>query len=284
MRKRLIVNADDFGYTAGVNRAIAECAQQGILTSATLMASGAAFEDAVVRATAAGGKLSVGCHVVLVDGTPISAATRLAHAGRFASSPLRLLRSAAGDPELVQEIAAETQAQVERLRSHAIAPTHVDTHKHAHIFPPILRAFLRGAKRAGVDRVRNPFEPAWSLGRRQAFRAVHRKRTLQVALLRVMRRRFVSTVTSEGFRTTDGSIGIVTTGTLDTPLLVHMLDRLPEGTWELVCHPGYDDAELRRNHTRLTCSRDTERQAIISREVRSAVERNGIELISYAQL
>ncbi len=67
----LIVNADDFGLSAGVNRAIVECHNGGVVSSATLMAKGAAFADAVAAARSAS-KLSVGCHVVLVNGTPVS--------------------------------------------------------------------------------------------------------------------------------------------------------------------------------------------------------------------
>src|SRR5215469_8620808 len=69
--RRLIVNADDFGLTAGVNRAIIEAHTAGVVSSATLMANGAAFENAVSLAQSAP-KLSIGCHVVLVDGTPVT--------------------------------------------------------------------------------------------------------------------------------------------------------------------------------------------------------------------
>jgi predicted glycoside hydrolase/deacetylase ChbG (UPF0249 family) len=68
--KRLIVNADDFGLTCGVNRAIVVCHERGIVSSATLMATGARFDEAVALASQMP-RLSVGCHVVLVDGTPL---------------------------------------------------------------------------------------------------------------------------------------------------------------------------------------------------------------------
>ena len=112
--RRLIVNADDFGLTQGVNRAIVEAYSQGIVTSSTLMANGRAFDDAVQRATSAT-RLSVGCHVVLVDGSPVReknpTVTTLANKkyddGRFYGSlngfALRLLRGRINDDDIEAE-------------------------------------------------------------------------------------------------------------------------------------------------------------------------------------
>src|SRR5579863_6643091 len=68
--RRLIVNADDFGLTAGVNRGIVEAHAAGIVTSTTLMANSTAFDDAVQLARSSP-TLSVGCHLVLIDGSPL---------------------------------------------------------------------------------------------------------------------------------------------------------------------------------------------------------------------
>ena len=140
--RQLIVNADDFGLTAGVNRAIVETHTGGIVSSATLMANGAAFDDAVERARAAP-TLSVGCHVVLVDGKPVSEpdavdtllAIRSAEPDKFHSRlPVVAARAVFGgfDPDqLVEEITA----QIRTIQSAGLEPTHLDTHKHTHVFP-----------------------------------------------------------------------------------------------------------------------------------------------------
>lgn len=281
MVKRLIVNADDFGLTAGTNRAIVECAATGILTSATLMAGGAAFADASLLARQ--GNFAVGCHVVLVDGKPLSDAEQLptlASERRFRNSIAQLAKGALLHRIAGDELERETLAQIRRLQDAGIRVTHVDAHKHAHMLPDILRPLLRAARSAGVTRVRNPFEPRWTMGFLESAGA----RRFEVALLRQLRRSFLRAVRDERFITTDGALGVIATGRLEEAMLCRMLDRIPQGTWELVCHPGYDDADLRAQHTRLLGSRAVERQMLTSAKVREAVERNGIELISFAEL
>ena len=289
MRKRLIVNADDFGYTPGINRAIVECAQpeQGILTSATLMACGSAFNDAIhLSQTHAFG---IGCHVVLVDGNPITDPAdlpALAPGGSFRNSIMQIASDAMLNrtPRYENEIEREAFAQIQRLQQAGIQPTHIDSHKHSHLFPSVLRPLLRGAKRAGIHRVRNPIEPSWTLANEEWLAPANLFRKLEVTLLRQFERSFRRICRDEGFTTTDGVLGVITTGTLNERILCHMLDRTPPGTWELVCHPGYNDAALQSLPTRLRASRDIERQALTSPAVRAAVERNGIELISFADL
>jgi chitin disaccharide deacetylase len=95
---------------------------------------------------------------------------------------------------------------------------------------------------------------------------------------------FQRVVREQGIKTTDGTVGIAFTGKLDQKALSAILEALPEGTWELVCHPGYSDADLHAAGTRLLASRETELAALTSEETRSLISRRGIELISYADL
>ena len=163
--RRLIINADDFGLTAGVNRAIIEAHRRGVVSSATLMAGGGAFAEAAQFAQGLP-KLSVGCHVVLVDGTPLLPADQVSTLlgggngnaefrrglGEFASAALRRRI----DPAQVE---AEATAQMRQLQAAGITLSHFDTHKHAHMFAAILRPLLRAARACGVPAVRNPFAP-----------------------------------------------------------------------------------------------------------------------------
>jgi predicted glycoside hydrolase/deacetylase ChbG (UPF0249 family) len=91
-------------------------------------------------------------------------------------------------------------------------------------------------------------------------------------------------VAKAGIRTPDGTVGIVATGALDDRLFEGIVERLPEGTWELVCHPGYNDGDLGSVHTRLRASREIELQLLKSSASRELLERNGVELISYRDL
>jgi predicted glycoside hydrolase/deacetylase ChbG (UPF0249 family) len=83
---------------------------------------------------------------------------------------------------------------------------------------------------------------------------------------------------------TDGTVGIAATGKLDQKMLLSILSGLPEGTWELVCHPGYSDADLKSAGTRLTVSREVELRALTSAETKEVLARQKVELISYSDL
>jgi hopanoid biosynthesis associated protein HpnK len=290
--RRLIVNADDFGLTPGVNRAIAETHSAGIVSSATLMAKGVAFGDAVERARAAP-TLAVGCHVVLVDGAPLSEpgsvdtllAIRSAEPDKFHSRlPAVAARAVFGgfDPDqLVEEITA----QIRKLQSAGLQVTHLDTHKHTHVFPEILSALVRAARICGVPAIRNPFVPVSAVSATQfASKPGLWKRYGQVRMLRSFAGQFRAKVRRAGLATPDGIVGVVETGSYNPSLLRQTLANLAEGTWELVCHPGYDDADLRAAHTRLMESRDQERRLLMSGELRTFLDEQKIRLTSYREL
>lgn len=280
---RLIVNADDFGLTRGVNRAIGELCSAGVLTSTTLMANGPAFEDAVAVARAHPG-LGVGCHVVLIDGVPVSAPetvrSLLGHDLRNFRPKLRsFIQAVAMGRVSAEEIAREALAQIEKLQRAGIRVTHLDTHKHTHLFPTVSRPLLEVAERAGIRAIRSPFEPAWS----QAVGGGGAPRRWAVRALAVLKPSFdrAPQIESGAVRTTDGTAAISATGNLDAGTLKKLLEALPaEGTYELCCHPGYNDAELDRVRTRLREHRDVEREALLQEVPRV----RGVELISYAEL
>jgi hopanoid biosynthesis associated protein HpnK len=289
--RRLIVNADDFGFTAGVNRAIVEAHTRGIVTSSTLMANGRAFEDAVRLATTVP-RLSVGCHVVLIDGEPVLDAAHLPTLAVADSGGARFrdglksfaFRAMAGrlDPG---EIEAEARAQIRKLQAAGIDVSHVDTHKHTHLFPAVLRPLLRAARACGVHAVRNPFGPRTPLKSSELLKRPNLwTRYAEVRILRILASKFRDTAQREGMATPDGTLGIVVTGELDERLFRAMAEIIPEGTWEFVCHPGYNDADLESASTRLRESRETELRVLTMPEARKLLLNRGIELISYRGL
>ena len=288
--RKLIVNADDFGLTAGVNRAIVEAHRGGVVSSATLMANGAAFDDAVTAARSIP-NLSVGCHVVLVDGTPVSPpgsldtllAIRSAEPGKFYSSLSAFAaRAMLGgfDPD---QLVAEVTAQIKKIQAAGIQVTHLDTHKHAHIFPEILAALLRAARICGVRAIRNTFVPVKAMSRQFKGKSGLWKRYGQVRMLHTFSRQFGRQTKRAGLLTPDGVVGVVETGSVDDSLLRQTLASLPEGTWELVCHPGYNDADLGAIHTRLLESREEERRLLTSPELRKFLEEQKIRVINYRE-
>jgi len=277
---RLIINADDFGLTSGVNRAIVELHRFGVLTSATLMARAGATGEAIDLALATL-SLGVGCHVVLVDGEPVLPAREIptlvdATTGRFRTSLTAFLARLMTGRICSGEIEAEAAAQIGLLQSKGIRLGHIDTHKHTHMFPGVLRPVLRAARAAGISAVRNPFEPVWAV---RATAGASWARAAEVKVLRNLQGACRRIVAEEGFTTTDGTIAVVGTGILNGTTLRSLLGQLPTGTWELVTHPGYNDADLDKVRTRLRASRETEREAL-----HAIKEFPELELISYFTL
>lgn len=290
--RRLIANADDFGLTAGVNRAIVEAHAHGVLTSATLMANASAFAEAVQLASSSS-RLSVGCHVVLVDGTPLLPGPRISSLmdrrendqdgnsrfcqslGSFAS------RALSGRLDPVQ-IEAEVTAQIRKLQSVGIIVSHLDTHKHTHVFPQVWQPLLRAAQACGVRAVRNPFEPVRFS--QLADRPNLWKRWIAVKALHSNAANFRRAAKKSGIITPDGTLGVLVTGALDERLFRAAIENIPEGTWEFVCHPGYNDAQLQSSRTRLLASRALELEILTSSSTRDLLDRHGIDLISYRDL
>lgn len=267
--KRLIVNADDFGFTHDVNSGIVEAHQRGILTATTLMANGVAFDDAV-RLAGRNPSLDIGCHLVLVGGVSLIDRDR----------PLPLSVA-----ELLNAIVRrrlrpydELKAQVSRILDAGIRPTHLDTHKHTHLFPPVLDAVVRIAEETGIRWVRRPFDlPMPPGGTPWTTRVVSR-------CLRVVRRRFHRVLEQHGCRTTDYFAGFQMTGRVDATEVVSLIRSLPGGLTEFMTHPGHHGEELEAARTRLKASRERELAALTAPEVRRALDESGVELARFSML
>ncbi|MGH9595993.1 MAG: ChbG/HpnK family deacetylase, partial [Edaphobacter sp.] len=282
MPPRLIINADDFGLTLGINRAIAELHRANVLTSATLMATGAAFDDAASIARA-NPTLGVGCHIVLTDGVPASPpqtiTTLLGSDGKTFRPSLvdfiqALLRGNIGE----EDIEREATAQIQKLQTAGVRITHLDTHKHTHLFPAVTRPLLRIAERHSIAAIRQPFEQPWSL----ALGHGSSLRRLQVKLLNRLKASFEHQpqIAGKKILTTDGTIGISATGYLNAETLRQILHAMPtEGTFELCCHPGYNDSDLDQVTTRLRTHRDIERNALLTEIPALALHPNAPQLI-----
>jgi hopanoid biosynthesis associated protein HpnK len=287
--KRLIVNADDFGLTAGVNRGILRAFQEGILTSTTIMANGEAFDDAVALARA-NPRLGVGCHLVLVGGNALTsrdeAPTLVDRNGQLPASLEKLLARLACGAVKPEHIERELRAQIERVRAEGIELTHLDSHKHTHIWPQVMQPLARVAEEFGIRRVRKPFEGlrgVLRLSRNGEGRAALSQRAKATAA-QVAAPRFQRLVKTHGLRTPDNFFGIGLTGHLGAAAIVKILEALPEGTSELMCHPGLYDRGLERAPTRLKRAREAELEGLLAPAARQTIKERGIQLISYREL
>lgn len=287
--RRLIINADDLGLTEGVNSAIFRAHNDGVVTSATLMANGAALQNAVAEIHAhAPSRLSIGCHLVLVDGEPLSTPETipsLVKGTEFRRGIGELAIAARLGRLASVEIEAEATAQFSSLQTLGVRLSHFDAHKHSHMFPEILEPALRAAASCGIRAVRNPFEPRKPFPLSMLLTNLNLlKRYIQVQALGSMQSSWRNIVRRHGLATPDGSLGIIVTGDMNEALLHCILENVPAGTWELVCHPGYMDESLCSVRTRLRGSREQELALLTSPDTKRLIERLGIELISYAEL
>ena len=286
--KNLIVNADDLGWTDGVNRGIVEAFHHGIVTSASLLANGAAFVAAVEAARSAPG-LGVGVHLNLSDGPPIAdreiVTSLLNNDGEFAGGPESLLLRRARRRLVLAEVENEWDAQIQKVRDAAITPTHLDGHKHVHMLPGLFEIALRLAKRHGIGAIRVSLESSSlraalaSGARRNA--GVIMKQGMQARGLKLLARDTREQAERAGISTADYFCGIAQTGKLTREGVEQFLKSLPDGTTEFMCHPGYSDAALRESPTRLQDSRQTELQILTDTGIRNLVASLGIRLIDY---
>ena len=269
-RKRLVVNADDFGFTPDVNDGIIDAHRRGILTATTLMANGEAFEDAIRRAREVP-RLDIGCHLVLIGGRSLLTRSPLPR-----SVPQLMGALARREIRPYEELAA----QVRRILAAGVCPTHLDTHKHTHLAPPVLDAVARLGEEFDIRWVRRPFDFPLN-----ALRGtVPRLKRMTSSAMGLLRRRFHRVLERHGCRTTDHFAGFQITGRFRTAELVELLAAIPTGTTELMCHPGRCGEALRAASTRLKESRERELEALIAPETREALEKNGIRLVDYTGL
>jgi predicted glycoside hydrolase/deacetylase ChbG (UPF0249 family) len=234
-RRRLIINADDFGLSRGVNVGIIEAAQSGVVTSTSMIVNLEAFFDAAARARDCH-ELSVGLHLNLTTGRPVTAAPSLTQpdTGEFYSLPVLLTRASLG---LVSgaEVARECRAQIDRLMEAGFWPTHLDSHRHVHAHPALWSAVSSAAAARGIPNVRVPFEPLWANPR--DWRA-----SLKKAGLLMSGRFSLGSARRSGV---NHFFGISLQGGASFgKRLFALIPQLPPGTSELMTHPGHVDSAL----------------------------------------
>ncbi len=217
--KNLIVNADDLGWTEGVNRGIAEAHRNGIVTSTSLLANGTAFASGVELARSTPG-LGVGVHLNLSDGAPVAArelVTSLVNdSGEFEGGPESLLLRIASRGVELREVEQEWEAQIEKVRDAGIQPTHLDGHKHVHMLPGLFEIALRLAKRYGIGALRVAHEASSLRSALSADDELHTatvlKQGVQARGLKLLARDAREQAERLGISTADYFCGIAQTG------------------------------------------------------------------------
>jgi chitin disaccharide deacetylase len=286
--KELILNADDFGMTPGVNEGIIRAHRDGTLTSATLMANADAFDDAVTRARATP-SLGVGCHLVLVGGRSVAPPDKVRSLvdddGLLPQTLPKFVARASAGLIRRRDIERELRAQIEKIRAAGIEPTHLDTHKHTHAHPRVMQALARVARDTGITRVRNPFESvrdAWITTR--AERSGGSAQLIAAAAAQISAPSFAAISRKYNLRSPENFLGVAMTGQMTSAVVRRMIDTLPDGCTEIMFHPGIYDADLVASGSRLQQQRQTELETLLDPELKSIFLKQGIHLISYRGL
>ena len=278
-RTRLIVNADDFGLSEPINQGVIAAHVGGIVTSASLMVNGPAFEHAVALARAHP-TLDVGVHLTLTELAPIappdSVRSLLGKDLRFVRHAIDFARRYVRGAISLDEVRSELAAQLELARARGLAISHVDSHQHVHALPGIAKIVADLASTYGVRFVRYPLERPLAFmfkSLRNAGRLAEQLALSTLCMFSPLRR----SAHAEGF------VGFYFGGRLTEDNLQTILHNLPrQRTIELMCHPAA--AESDGPHARWGYAGPAERDALTSERVKALIQARGIELIAHRDL
>jgi len=252
------------------------------------MANGPAFEDAVAKAQE-NPSLDIGCHLVLVGGPPVAPPDEIPSLirgdGHLPRSLWELVCKLSAGLIHSECIEREFQAQIEKILAAGVAISHLDTHKHTHTHPSVMDAVFRVARRFRISRVRKPFEDMRiaSTAAKNGASYPLAQRVLAIAA-GLTASTFRRGLRSYNLRSPDRFVGVLMTGNLGAAALRGLIEHLPDGTTEIMCHPGLYDAELERTPTRLKMHRERELEALLDSGVRDAIRSQGVQLIPYRDL
>lgn len=270
----LIVTADDMGRSTEVNTAIIEAHRSGILTAASIMAGGPAFEEAVRIASECHG-LSVGLHVTLCDGKAVLPPERIPDLvdrdGYFEESPEKAWMSCRG-PRILSQVEAEVKAQFDRLDKAGIHPSHVDAHHHLQMHPRIFEIICKQASLRGVGWIRVPNEPLTVvLGSRSLSRGL--MPFVEWVVFRILRAYNSKVAKYYGMNVVCFSLGLSWTGSIDKISFLNLMDCAKGPVNEIFTHP-----DVSTDMGRL------ELEALTSVSVRNKAALLGAALVGYKEL
>lgn len=283
-RRRLIVSADDFGMSPGINAGIARAHSDGILTNAGLMVNGSAFDEAVELARAHP-SLAVGLHLVLVQGRstlPHKAIPDLVDcSGQFPTNPIAAGLRYYFHTATRRQVQLEVRAQIEKFLATGLPLSHVDGHLNIHMHPVVMPILLDLAEEFGIRALRlsrDPLLPALRFDRRDLGRKL-----FEATAFHSLASLAAPGVNVRAIRCTDRVYGLHQSGRITEDYLLYTIDTLPPGVSEIYCHAGESDAEARRWRPPDYCG-EAELSGLTSGRVRDALERREIELTSYRRL
>lgn len=271
-RRRLVVNADDFGRSSAINQAVLRAHREGVLTTASLMVNEPACAEAV-RIARENPRLGVGLHLTFLCGrsalTPGQIPGLVNARGEFTNNPAGAGFRYFFQRSLREQLRAELHAQFQRFRATGLELDHVNGHLHLHLHPVIFSILMRDADELGVRRVRLTFDPFWLNLRLASGQLAYR--TIHAIIFHALAARSRAAIESRGLRHTRAVFGLLQNGRVSEQYVLGLLPKLPPGDSELYSHPSLDEFKH-------------EFDALISPRVRQQAQALGLELIRYQDL
>lgn len=282
--KKLIINADDFGLSKGVNHGILSGFRNGIVTSATLLANMNYFDHAVQIAKE-NPDMPIGVHLNLSWGKPVTSSASVPSLvnsnGYFLKSSAIFAKRYFGGQVSIPEVCLEFRNQVSRISDAGINPTHLDTHKHLHCLPGIMKALISTATEFKIDKIRLPLEK--NIIHNMNHKLSIPKLSWKACFARLLCTNQQKLLQNSGIRTTDHFTGITHMNCLNIRVIKKILLNLKDGVTEIMCHPGYMDNDL-REISKIPPCRDIELEALKAAELKDCINTLNIQLISYSEL
>jgi len=280
MALKLIINADDFGLCQGVNKAIAEAHNRGVLTSATIMANMPAVDEAIGVAKNTS-SLGVGIHLNVIDGKPLSSDSTVEplidDRGEFKYSASKLALKTLMCKKIRKAIETELAAQITSIIDKGIKPTHLDSHKHFHCLAPVYKIVCSLAGDFGITAIRWPWEPATVCG--NDWPRVGPKDKIRAFLVRQMA--LNTQKLDNRFIKNDIFFGLAHTGRIDDNFWAEIARTQFVGTAEVMTHPGYAEG---LGKTRLVEQRQIELKCLCASATKDLLEQAGIQLVHYGNI
>lgn len=271
--KRLIVTADDFGYSSFVNRAIIHCFRKGIVTSASFIANTQYFSESI-RMLRQNKKLDIGLHVNLTEFFPLTRAKTLTGTnGKFLDK--NEWHNGYCSNADRHEIENEIESQIIKFLSSGLNLTHINGHNHIHVFPEIIDIIVKLAKRHGIRYVRLPDERI--INKNQRLSDEIQKRNVLAKFSKAARNKIIK----NRLETTNSFYGILDMNNMDFYRMSLILDSIEDGTTELMVHPAY--ADKRGDIFHRSIQREREIRILTDYKIKKMIGKNGIKLANYSQ-
>jgi len=279
--KQLIINADDFGLSSSVNRAVIRGWREGVLTSASLMVSAPAFAEAVELARKNPG-LQVGLHLTLVQGRSVADHDGFPcladREGEFPVDPVIAGMRMFFVRGLHRQIEAEVEGQITRFLATGLPLSHIDGHLHMHMHPTVFAVLCRLMPKYGIETfrlTRERFRPELGIASGRAMGKV-----MDAGIFSLLSRRCLPELQLRRIGFADEVKGLLNSGGMTEDYLLAVLERLQDGLTEIYFHPA--DSIGPETGAATPGYRHTEElAALLSPRVREKIAGLGIKLCNY---